>query len=119
MLDRFLKAIKRIARVMTQVSGEERVKLLAELDRVVAEIKSLMHSIADISQKLHFITKMMDDDIADHGYRSRGPFSKELDAPNWQPSEINLSELKNQHTRLRELINKRDELQRQLGITIT
>jgi len=37
----------------------------------------------------------------------------------WNPSEFNLVELKQKHARLGELVKKRNELEKQLGIRIT
>jgi len=100
-------------------AGEKRVELLSGLDNVVSEIKALRSSIGDRTQKLRGITYMLDEDISTH-VETRPYSSSEqlLSPPNWQPNELDLVELKNQQTRLRELINKRNQLEKQLGVTI-
>jgi uncharacterized coiled-coil DUF342 family protein len=105
---------------MTQPTTEKRGELLSELDNIVTEIKSLRNPIADISQKLRQITFRLDEDVSTHCDTRPSPYSKEqlLDPPNWQPDELNLAELRNQQARLRELINKRNQLEKQLGVTI-
>jgi hypothetical protein len=109
-------AIHALVSFMSKLSDEERGKLLVELDKTIAEIKSLSSRIKDVTDKLGEITKVMSDYVFTHAYRMPGSYYREP-AP-WEPSNFDLSGLKKDYARLKELVAKRDGLEKQLGITI-
>jgi lipoate synthase len=116
-LNKLLRAIRRIAQGMSQLSDEERQKKLIELDKTITEIRSLSPTVVGVIEKLQNVTKNMDEDIIANVQRlSLGSYLRE--PPKWEPSEINLTELNQQYMKLRELVKKRNELEKLLQITI-
>lgn len=113
--NKVLKAIHSAIRRMTELTGEERAKKLVELDKAIREIKSLSGGIRTVADKLKNIAEFMNDDVFRNADRIgggsaylRGPFQ-------WEPSQFDLAKLKSDHLRLRELIQKRDALEKELG----
>jgi hypothetical protein len=102
---------------MTKLSDEKRAELLVELDKIITEIRSLAGMIRGTTGRLDKIAKsMMEDVFAGAERLPTGMYSRS--PPEWEPSEFDLVGLKKNHVRLRELIEKRNELEKQLGITI-
>lgn len=98
------------------MTAEKRAELVVELDKVNTEIKSLAKLIRGAVEKLDTIMTSMRDDVYTNVERLGTGYSRE--PPEWQPSEFDLAELKQSHSKPRELLKKRNELEGQLGVTI-
>jgi hypothetical protein len=98
------------------MTDEERARLLVELDKVNTEIKSLSSKIRGIANTLGNITNVMTDYVLTYAERRPGSYFRE--PPPWEPSNFDLSQLKNDYARLQELVAKRNGLEGRLEITI-
>jgi hypothetical protein len=102
---------------MAQLTEEERAKLLVELDKTIAEVKLLSSNVRDIAGKLGTVTKVMVDYVFT---RVEGmPGSYYQDPPPWEPSDFDLAQLKKDYAKLRELVQRKHDLEKQLGRTMT
>jgi hypothetical protein len=112
------KVLRKVRRILSLVArlSDKRTELLTELDKTVAEIKSLGAKIRGVADKLGDITKIMSDYVFTRADRLPGSYFH--DPPSWESSDFDLSQLKKDYMRLKELIQKRDDLEKQLGITI-
>jgi hypothetical protein len=102
---------------MSKLSDEDRAKLLVELDKAVTEVKALSSKIRGITNSLESIANAMSNYI--FSYADRRPGLLDRETPPWEPSDFDLSQLKKDYARLQELVARRDDLEKQLGITIT
>jgi hypothetical protein len=116
-ISKVLRGVRSILSFVAKLSDEKRAELLVELDKTITEIKLLASKIRGIADRLGNITRVMTDDILTNADRSAlGSYLRDL-LP-WEPSEFDLFQLKKDYARLRELIQKRNGLEKQLGITI-
>ena len=112
------KVLRKVRRILSLVArlSDKRAELLIELDKTITEIKSLGSKIRGITDKLGNITKIMSDYVFTRADRLPGSYFH--DPSPWEPSDFDLAQLKKDYARLRELVQKRDDLEKQLGITI-
>jgi hypothetical protein len=116
-VSKLLKVVLNIFPSMAKLSDEKRAELLVELDKTITEMKSLAGVIRVVTDKLENIMRGIRDDVFTGAERlPTGTYSR--NSPVWEPSEFNLAELKKGHLRLRELIEKRNVLEGQLGFTV-
>lgn len=115
-LGKLLRAVRRVHHLMAKLTEEERAKLLVELDKTIVEMKSLSLKIRGIADKLGNVTKIMTDYVFTRADRLPGSYFQ--DPPAWEASDFDLAQLKKDYARLRELVQRRDDLEKQLGITM-
>lgn len=115
LLNKLLRTIRYVIQLMTGLSEEERAKKLIELDKTITEIRSLGKTVREAADNLDKIMEYMKSDVISNAERrsSYGGYAGEL--PQWEPSQFDLAKLKEDHLRLRELVKRRNDLEKELG----